>query len=719
MRILSETSGSTSFIKYDLKNGQPHVTGAAGQKTVYADNAWECYYKASAASNGGTQKTTNFASQDVWQDAGESVKYMVKTSERGGGAFVEYSVTFRNDSTGTRYVGLSYGSDVMIHNNDRAPLTVTSSGIKMEEASGDSCQFNINTTTATAGISVSADGYWIGVYSGRQHWQSTVAGDGNKQINGNGEAYVTGIDSGLTFSWVPQNHPLAPGESVTFTCQFGIGKMSEPPRIVPHYESGSGRSTNVTLNDSKLDISAWVAGESAYPLRLYYILDEGLPTQQSEASLGGKVSAQGVVSAATFRGYSEAQKTAYFRTGTENHFVNITGMVEKPRDWVAGEYHSITLYGLSDAGLMTDSVRFPLYVDENEKGEEVFVDATDAIVNFNRGTGSGTAPASQTAHLKEPIVLSKGDGMTPPSGQKFVGWRYVRDDGKATIYPAENYFYVEKNPTTLTARYIPTSQTMYLVETYTQNAAGDYVQGASRSDKVALDPVVSETGRYGYSSKPRRLPATPSAWKDTEGKVYTFLEWRLVENGEITETVVSKDTILPNYENVTVKAVWTESYSVSRSSQGSVWRHVTITDLLQLELSEVYDATTHSLTLNLADSVRTGRTYWLRYSTKLSAEHLGDAASVEVINKALASGVDIEGHEIVAEASDMIRYEKPAEPEKPGNETQDPQKPEDNGSGGIKTGDTANVTPYLLGLLAAVILLAVIVLLRVQKGKKK
>lgn len=731
----SKTSGSTNFIKYNIVSNQPHVTGAAGQKTVYADKPWECYYTASSSPTV-SQKTTNFGAQDVWQDAGESVKYMVKTSERGGGAFVEYSVTFRNDSTGTRYVGLSYGSDVMIHNNDRAPLTVTSNGIKMEEASGDMCQFNINTTTATAGISVSADGYWIGVYSGRQHWQSTVAGDGNKKINANGEAYVTGIDSGLTFSWVPQKHPLAPGESVTFTCQFGIGKMSEPPRIVPHYDSGSGRSTNVTLNGSNLDISAWMAGEAAYPLRLYYVLDEGLPTQQSEASLGNKVNAQGVVSAATFRGYSAAQQTAYFRTGTENHFVNITGTVEKPRDWVAGEYHSITVYGLSDAGLMTDSVRFPLYVDENEDGEEIFVEATDATVNFNRGAGSGTAPASQTAHMQEPIVLPKGDKLTPPSGQKFVGWSYTEDNGKTTIYPAENYFYVEKNPTTLTARYIPTSQTMYLVETYMQNASGDYeqedtevridtatsgnivftpdpmpgytvntsksklsvtrndgaivqvyydinhydvvynlngapggdengifktvqvayggnvsgvpnaaalnagqnnqffrfrgwfenadpedpgniidtdtvvdettldtiepggkliayahwqplgnaqatfdynyqnhAQGASRSDKIALDPIVSESGRYGYSSKPRRLPATPSAWKDTEGKVYTFLEWRLVENGEMTETVVTKDTILPNYENVTIKALWTESYSVSRSSQGdgTIW----------------------------------------------------------------------------------------------------------------------------------------------------
>ena len=193
--MLFRSSGSTNFIKYNIVSNQPHVTGAAGQKTVYADKPWECYYTASSSPTV-SQKTTNFGAQDVWQDAGESVKYMVKTSERGGGAFVEYSVTFRNDSTGTRYVGLSYGSDVMIHNNDRAPLTVTSNGIKMEEASGDMCQFNINTTTATAGISVSADGYWIGVYSGRQHWQSTVAGDGNKKINANGEAYVTGIDSG-------------------------------------------------------------------------------------------------------------------------------------------------------------------------------------------------------------------------------------------------------------------------------------------------------------------------------------------------------------------------------------------------------------------------------------------------------------------------------------------------------------------------------------------
>ena len=72
--------------------------------------------------------------------------------------------------------------------------------------------------------------------------------------------------------------------------------------------------------------------------------------------------------------------------------------------------------------------------------------------------------------------LPKGDKLTPPSGQKFVGWSYTEDNGKTTIYPAENYFYVEKNPTTLTARYIPTSQTMYLVETYMQNANGDYEQ---------------------------------------------------------------------------------------------------------------------------------------------------------------------------------------------------------------------------------------------------
>lgn len=275
--VPSVNSGSSSFIKWNSNSGQPYVSGASGQMTVYSDRPWECYYSTNTTGNV-RQQTANFApnAQDTWQNSAnnDGVKYMVTTSSRGG-AYVEWSVTFRNDSTGVRYVGLSYGSDVMIHSNDRAPLTKTETGFKMEEAQGDSCQFNINCTTATAGISVSADTRWIGHYSSRQHW--TEAG-GN---------YVSGIDSGLTFSWVPSRHPLQPGEQVTFTCQFGIGKMSDPPRMVPHYDSGSGRSTDVTMSGSKLNVSAWLAGDNKYQMTLYYILDEGLPTQQSEASVGG------------------------------------------------------------------------------------------------------------------------------------------------------------------------------------------------------------------------------------------------------------------------------------------------------------------------------------------------------------------------------------------------------------------------------------------------
>ncbi len=270
-------SGSSSFIKWNSNSGQPYVSGASGQKTVFADRPWECYYSTNTTGSV-RQQTANFApnAQDTWQNSAnnDGVKYMVTTSSRGGGAYVEWSVTFRNDSTGTRYVGLSYGSDVMIHSNDKAPLTKTETGFKMEEATGDMCQFNINCTTATAGISVSADTRWIGFYSSRQHWTEA------------GGTTCSGIDSGLTFSWIPANHPLQPGEQVTFTCQFGIGKMSDPPRIVPHYDSGSGRSTDVTMSGSKLNVSAWLAGDNKYQMTLYYILDEGLPTQQSEASVG-------------------------------------------------------------------------------------------------------------------------------------------------------------------------------------------------------------------------------------------------------------------------------------------------------------------------------------------------------------------------------------------------------------------------------------------------
>lgn len=755
--VPSVKSGSSDFIKWNSDSGQPYVSGKDGQKTVYADRPWECYYSTNTT-GAVRQQTANFApgAQDTWQNSAnnDGVKYMVTTSSRGGGAYVEWSVTFRNDSTGTRYVGLSYGSDVMIHSNDRAPLTKTETGFKMEEAQGDSCQFNINCTTATAGISVSADTRWIGHYSSRQHW--TEAG-GN---------YVSGIDSGLTFSWIPANHSLQPGEQVTFTCQFGIGKMSDPPRMVPHYDSGSGRSTDVTMRGSELNVSAWLAGDNKYPMTLYYILDEGLPTQQSEASVGGKQTPGGVVPNSTFSGWSTAQKTAYFRTGTDGHFKQFTGEIEKPRDWVAGEYHTITLFGLSDAGLMTDSVKFPLYVTENESGDEVFTEPTVATVSFTKGsagggTVSGSAPAAQSAHLQEPIQLPKGTGMSA-SGYKFVGWDYNKpvtsydEDGnpvttrKLVTYPAETYFYVQEHPTTLSAKWIPSSQTMYLVETYMQNSAGEYeqgdtvvaiapagsgnivytpetikgysvntgkstlsvprtdgatvkvyydinkynvvfnvndapttapdgsvnafsvfrtvsvpyggnvsgipnaaqlnagknnnfftfigwftkpdtsdrgdlidtdtivnettlraadgslsadpgsvlnayshwrpngsaqisfdygyvnhAQGASRTDRVKLNPVESAAGKYGYGSVTSKMPRTPSAWKDTSGKVFTFKEWRIVDSSkpEAEWKVFTRDTVLPNYENYTVRAFWEESYTVSRSTQGNgrVW----------------------------------------------------------------------------------------------------------------------------------------------------
>lgn len=493
--VPSVNSGSSSFIKWNSNSGQPYVSGASGQKTVFADRPWECYYSTNTTGSV-RQQTANFApaAQDTWQNSAnnDGVKYMVTTASRGGGAYVEWSVTFRNDSTGTRYVGLSYGSDVMIHSNDKAPLTKTETGFKMEEATGDMCQFNINCTTATAGISVSADTRWIGFYSSRQHWTEA------------GGTTCSGIDSGLTFSWIPANHPLQPGEQVTFTCQFGIGKMSDPPRIVPHYDSGSGRSTDVTMSGSKLNVSAWLAGDNKYQMTLYYILDEGLPTQQSEASVGGKQTPGGVVRNSTFSGWSTAQKTAYFRTGTDGHFKQFTGEIEKPRDWVAGEYHTITLFGLSDAGLMTDSVKFPLYVTENESGDEVFTEPTVATVSFTKGsagggTVSGSAPAAQSAHLQEPIQLPKGTGMSA-SGYKFVGWDYNKpvtsydEDGnpvttrKLVTYPAETYFYVQEHPTTLSAKWIPSSQTMYLVETYMQNSAGEYEQGDT---VVAIAPAGS------------------------------------------------------------------------------------------------------------------------------------------------------------------------------------------------------------------------------------
>ncbi len=722
-----------------LAGGRVKINGAAGQKVAYSDAAWDMVASVltspGAAPSSG-QVGLSFPGYDTFYHVRDNVYYKLSSKPAGGGYYVQYDITAQNRSNADRWVGFAMGADVMIHNSDNADIIFTNTGFAMKEVTGDFCQFNILLHNSISGIGKTADTrnamkypsrgkfYWSNDWAGGRHGGTNQVIDGNPAFGG--------VDSELTFSWLPKNYKLAPGESTTFTCMFGVGKVSEPPLINPV-------RTTATANGSKVDVTAYMAGATDTKLQLYYRFDEGLPTETNEISVGSLIQGKGVASLATLNGYTPAQKQNYY--ATSEHFFSVNTQIEKPRNWVAGEYHSITLFVVNDAGSLSESITIPLFVIEDENGDEILSGATEATVSFSKGAGGGTAPAPVTAHLQEPITLPKIGSMTAPSGYKFVGWDYTRmvdDASKTTTYPADAYFYIERDGIVLTAKWIPTSQTMYLIETYMQlpdgqyeqeetvvgidagtgnivytpeakrgytinsenskltvaradgakilvyydilkydvefntngapggdengvfrtmqaaygsnvsgvpnaaalnagqnnkyfrfvgwfdeadtitnpdaqmidtstvvnehtlrNEAGEntadpgaklvayakwtplnnaqitfdyayknHAQGAVRSDKRTLTPIYDSTctGLYSYNAKPSGFPVTPSAWKDTSGNVYTFVEWRI--DPEDPATAVNASTVLQNYEDVTVTAIWTESYSVSRSYRG-------------------------------------------------------------------------------------------------------------------------------------------------------
>lgn len=725
-----------------LPGGRPMIQGAGGVKVSYSNNPWDMVASvatsASAANNPGScQQSISFPGYDI-PTTFNGVAYSLSCQPAGGGYYVKYDITATNVSGADRWAGFAWGADVMIGGDDSANVVKTSQGFIMQERTGSHHQFNILIKDNVSGISTSADCQFACRYSNRsQHYWEEGFADGTVYTDSAGQQYIGGFDTGLTFCWLPSKHKLAPNESVTFTCMFGVGYVSEPPLINPI-------RTSVTPNGSKLDVTAYMAGQSDTKLQLYYRFDEGLPSETTEISVGTMQQGKGAATQTQLHNFTSAQKDNYYRTSSD--FFGVTTSISKPRNWVAGEYHSITLFVLNDAGSMSEGIVIPLFVEENEDGDEVLTGATEATLSFSRGEGGGTAPASVQAHLQEPVTLPRQGKMTAPSGKKFVGWNYTHSvDGvtQTTTYPADSYFYVERDGITLTARWIPTSETMYMVETYLQTPSGDYdqlgtivetvggtgditytpagrtgyevntqkstlsvaradgakikvyydilkydvvfntngapggdatgvfsttesaygtnvsgvpnaaalnagqnnkyfsfvgwydqpdtvtdpasvnvidtstvvdedtltppegstdpaakgaklyayakwrplnnaqitfdyayrnhAQGAVRSDKIALTPIfdVARTavaGSYGYRAKPARMPSNPSAWKDTNGNVYTFVEWRRDVNDPAT--VVTADTDTLPYENLTVTAVWRESYTVSRSFRG-------------------------------------------------------------------------------------------------------------------------------------------------------
>ncbi|WP_434310571.1 isopeptide-forming domain-containing fimbrial protein [Hominifimenecus sp. rT4P-3] len=483
------SAGDTGVVKsYPKGNSDDtfNVVGSASKfgseiKTAYSNQGWHVQYQLDS-----TKAAFNFAGQVGKEfNLGSNVYYKIELPPAGGNNYVNMKVTVTNRDSANHNVGIACGTDVQINTNDSAACNKTALGFQMSNGSEVfNCIVNSSVTGET-----SADAKWVGRYSGNpgtSSWTGYYWADSSASS-------VSNVDSALCFSW--QNRQLKPGDSIVFSAWFGVGTPANEPIL-----NQSTSKATISANGTTVNIDGRVADDSGRKLTLYYTFDKGMEGESNELRLNS---------------------TPVTATGRSN-YVPIAGAVEKPLNWIEGEYHTVTIQAFNEGGMPSSQKTIALVVEKDEEGNEILVFAEDATVRFDKGTGSGYSvngapPANIAAHKLEPITLPRST-MTATNGYKFVGWEY-----KGIIYPAENQFTVDEKDVTLTAKWIPGNQIMYYVDTYEMDTTGTYTKVGSvmQIEASGANPIVyTPAEREGFTVDTSRSTLSIPAQDNKHIEVY-------------------------------------------------------------------------------------------------------------------------------------------------------------------------------------------------------
>lgn len=180
-------------------------------KTTYADRGYQTYLKIGSNEKILEKFSDNGASKTI-----DGIQITLNLSTVSGGNYVKIEYTVTNTNSSTKTISLATGADIMIGNNDCAPIENLpgNKGIRM---SGDGAQFMFIGRNSYGVTDV--DTYWFGVYS---DWRSNKY---NQSYTYQGSSK----DSGMAWSW--KNRSIAPGETQKYSVLIGIGELNNTPTI--------------------------------------------------------------------------------------------------------------------------------------------------------------------------------------------------------------------------------------------------------------------------------------------------------------------------------------------------------------------------------------------------------------------------------------------------------------------------------------------------------
>ncbi len=201
-----EDTGQSDYMYYS--NGAMfNVKGIDGGnqiQTTYRDAG----YKTASSVNGEDQMMWT-AAENVAM--GNSLYGRRDISLVLNGRYVKVQYTVENRGSSVQKFKIGSSGDVMIDNNDRAPVVGSASGLVMEGAPNNSYKYNL--------VASSVDTLWYGFYS---------IAYGNMFIDLGDKSTPYTSDSGIAWSWRGQ---VEPGQSWSRYVLLGVGELPAAPKM--------------------------------------------------------------------------------------------------------------------------------------------------------------------------------------------------------------------------------------------------------------------------------------------------------------------------------------------------------------------------------------------------------------------------------------------------------------------------------------------------------
>lgn len=200
-------SGQSDYMYYTNSGAYFNVKGrdnGAAIQTTFVDGG----YRTASAVNGGSKVNWNSAEEVAMGNSLYGARE-ISLVYNGRYAKIKYTVTNRGSSSQSFQVGSS--ADVMIGNNDSAPVVGSDSGLVMSGSPKNSYTFHLVAPTAST--------LWYGFYSQAYSNMFTNLADRSKEYK---------ADSGMAWSW---SGTVAPGQTWSRYVLLGVGELPASPSV--------------------------------------------------------------------------------------------------------------------------------------------------------------------------------------------------------------------------------------------------------------------------------------------------------------------------------------------------------------------------------------------------------------------------------------------------------------------------------------------------------